>query len=101
LADLEVRPLTTEVNRIEYADLAIRAFGPQDPERVWDRTEPLIADGRALGAFARGRLIGTALYHDMHQWWYGRQIPMAGVAGVKVAPEYRGQGAGEVVRWGL
>jgi Predicted acetyltransferase involved in intracellular survival and related acetyltransferases len=28
----------------------------------------------------------------MRQWWHGRAVPMAGVAGVTVAPEYRGQG---------
>jgi predicted acetyltransferase len=30
----------------------------------------------------------------MHQWWHGRSMPMAGVAGVKVAPEERGRGLG-------
>jgi len=33
----------------------------------------------------------------MRQWWLGREIPMAGVAGVKVAPEYRGRGAGRAL----
>jgi predicted acetyltransferase len=41
-----------------------------------------------------GRLAGAAYYHDMRQWWYGRPVPMAGVAGVKMAPEYRGRGIG-------
>jgi predicted acetyltransferase len=30
----------------------------------------------------------------MRQWWHGRSMPMAGVAGVKVAPEERGRGVG-------
>ncbi len=30
----------------------------------------------------------------MRQWWHGRSLPMAGVAGVKVAPEERGRGLG-------
>jgi Acetyltransferase (GNAT) domain/Sterol carrier protein domain len=30
----------------------------------------------------------------MRQWWHGRSMPMAGVAGVKVAPEERGRGIG-------
>jgi predicted acetyltransferase len=30
----------------------------------------------------------------MRQWWHGRSMPMAGVAGVKVAPEQRGRGVG-------
>jgi predicted acetyltransferase len=36
------------------------------------------------------RPLATALYHDMRQWWLGRAVPMAGVGGVTVAPEYRG-----------
>ena len=34
------------------------------------------------------------MIHDMRQWWLGRAIPCAGVASVKVAPEYRGGGIG-------
>ena len=30
----------------------------------------------------------------MRQWWLGRAIPCAGIASVKVAPEYRGGGIG-------
>ena len=33
----------------------------------------------------------------MRQWWRGRSVPMAGVAGVKVAPEERGRGVGRVL----
>ena len=60
-----------------------------------------MAAGRDLGAYDGDRLVGTALYHDMRQWWYGRPVPMAGVAGVKVAPEYRGQGVGRALMTGL
>ena len=59
-----------------------------------------MAAGRA-GRFDGGRLVGTALYHDMRQWWHGRAVPMAGVAGVKVAPEYRGQGVGRALMTAL
>ncbi len=47
-----------------------------------------------LGAFDGGRLVGSARWHVMRQWWLGRSMPMAGVAGVKVAPEERGRGVG-------
>jgi predicted acetyltransferase len=47
-----------------------------------------------LGAFDGARLAGSARYHPMRQWWQGKSLPMAGVAGVKVAPEYRGRGVG-------
>ena len=50
--------------------------------------------GALIGAFDGGRLVGSARYHVMRQWWHGRSMPMAGVAGVKVAPEERGRGVG-------
>jgi predicted acetyltransferase len=101
LADLEVRLLTTAGSADEYVDLAIRAFGQQDPAGLWARSEPVIAAGQALGAFDGGRLVGTALVLDLRQWWSGRQVRMAGVAGVKVAPEYRGRGAGRALMTAL
>jgi predicted acetyltransferase len=50
--------------------------------------------GAIIGAFDGSRLVGSARYHVMRQWWHGRSMPMAGVAGVKVAPEERGRGIG-------
>jgi predicted acetyltransferase len=100
-ADVAVRPLTPDLDWDEYADLSVRAFGPEDPEHIRERTEPIVAGGRGLGAFDGGRLIGTALFHDMRQWWHGRAVPMAGVAGVKVAPEHRGRGVGPALMTAL
>ena len=59
-----------------------------------------MAARRCLGAFDGDRLVGTALYLDMRQWWYGRPVPMAGVARVMVAPEDRGQGVGRALMTG-
>jgi predicted acetyltransferase len=53
-----------------------------------------IEAGATIGAFDGDRLVGSARYHQMRQWWYGRSMPMAGIAGVKVAPEERGRGVG-------
>jgi predicted acetyltransferase len=53
--------------------------------------------GAIIGAFRGGALVGSARYHVMRQWWYGRPMPMAGVAGVKVAPEERGRGVGKAM----
>jgi predicted acetyltransferase len=50
-----------------------------------------------LGAFEGNRLAGSARYHPMRQWWQGKSLPMAGVAGVKVAPEFRGRGVGRTL----
>jgi predicted acetyltransferase len=98
---LDIRPLTPDLDWDQYADLSVRAFGPADPKRIRERTEPIVAGGRGLGAFDGDRLIGTALFHDMRQWWYGRAVPMAGVAGVKVAPEHRGRGIGPALMTAL
>ena len=46
-------------------------------------------------------MVGSALFLDMRQWWHGRAVPMAGVAGVKVAPEYRRRGVGRAVMTAL
>jgi predicted acetyltransferase len=96
-----IRPLTPGSGWEQYLDLTMRAFGPVDEALVVASNEPVVTDGRGLGAFDGDRLVGTALYHDMRQWWYGRAVPMAGVAGVKVAPEYRGQGAGRALMTAL
>jgi len=37
----------------------------------------------------------------MRQYWHGRAVPMAGVGGVKVAPEARGRGVGRALMTGL
>jgi predicted acetyltransferase len=34
------------------------------------------------------------MIHDLRQWWVGREVPCAGIASVKVAPELRGRGVG-------
>ncbi len=96
-----IRPLTPGFDGEQYTDLTMRAFGPSGEATIQPSIEPIVAAGRCLGAFDGDRLVGTALYHDMRQWWRGRAVPMAGVAGVKVAPEYRGQGAGRALMTAL
>ncbi|HET7018712.1 MAG TPA: GNAT family N-acetyltransferase [Streptosporangiaceae bacterium] len=90
---MEIRPVGADDLEQEL-DLRVRAFGPLGGFR-----EQIVADNLAqmaaeqmLGAYDGDRLIGTARYHVMRQWWGGRDLPMAGVSGVKVAPEARGQG---------
>jgi predicted acetyltransferase len=90
-----IRPLRPDDDLDAQLDLAERSFGPMGPgERDQRRraTAELIAEGRYLGAFDRDRPAAAAVFHDMRQWWYGRAVPMAGVASVKVAPEDRGRG---------
>jgi predicted acetyltransferase len=96
-ADLEIRPLTPDDDPAAQLDLAERAFGTIPAAQRDRRLRSLpghLASGRNMGAFAGGQAAASATFHDMRQWWHGRQVPMAGVAGVMVAPEYRGRGVG-------
>jgi predicted acetyltransferase len=81
-------------------DLRHRAFGPmREASRAYWREEMLgcIEEGRQFGVWDGTDLIGAARYYDMRQFWHGRSLPMAGIGGVKVAPEARGRGAGRAL----
>ncbi len=39
------------------------------------------------------QVVGSVAIYHMGQWYGGRSVPMAGIAAVGVAPEYRGTGA--------
>jgi GNAT superfamily N-acetyltransferase len=101
---LEIRPLGQDDDLDAEVELRHQAFGPMD-DASRDRTLTVAAEsvaaGRHVGAFAGQQLIGTAGYLDMRQWWHGRSMPMAGVAGVKVAPEARGRGVGKALTTAL
>ncbi|MFF5181607.1 enhanced intracellular survival protein Eis [Micromonospora sp. NPDC000316] len=89
-AIVHVRELT--VDDLDDAwELGRLAFG-SDPQRPAHHTAAVPGMTR-YGAFDdNGRLVGKAvdLHHD--QWWTGRAVPAADVAGVAVAPEARGGG---------
>jgi predicted acetyltransferase len=96
-ASLQIRPLGPGDDPDAQLDLAERAFGAGPPAQRdrWLLSFPeRAAAGRSLGAFAGRQPAAGASFHDMRQWWHGRPVPMAGVAGVMVAPEYRGRGVG-------
>jgi predicted acetyltransferase len=102
LADVPVtvRPLHRGDNYAADLDLNQRAFGPSDPagnEQRLARVRLSVDGGRHFGALRDGAIVGTALFLEMTQWWHGRVVPMAGVAGVKVAPEARGGGVGRAL----
>jgi predicted acetyltransferase len=94
---IEIRLVLPGDDMDAQLDLAERAFGAKSPgerDRWRETAAGLIAQRRCLGAFAGNRLVGGAMFHDMRQWWCGRQVPMAGVSSVRVAPEDRGRGIG-------
>jgi predicted acetyltransferase len=88
----------------DQVDLGQRAFGQMSPAQRanWTYVASIrIRQGAFLGAFVAGRPAGSALFHDMRQWWYGRGMPSAGVGSVKVAPEHRGKGIGRLLMTAL
>jgi len=104
LSSPDIREITPADDLDALIDLARRAFGPgavaDGPEAVARRrarTGQAIADQRVFGAFSDGRMVASATWHDMQQWWHGRSLPMAGVAAVMVAPEFRGRGVGRTL----
>jgi predicted acetyltransferase len=97
---LTVRPLTPGDDLEPDLDLAQRAFGPlseAEKEQRQVASRLTVAAGRCLGAFDGAALVGSARYLDLVQWWHGRPLPMAGVAGVKVAPHEQGRGVGRLL----
>ncbi|MEU7976566.1 GNAT family N-acetyltransferase [Micromonospora sp. NPDC049089] len=89
-AAVHVRELTADDLDAAW-ELGRFAFG-SDPQRPAPAPAPVPGLTR-YGAFDdSGRLVGKAidLHHD--QWWSGRAVPAADVAGVAVAPEARGHG---------
>jgi predicted acetyltransferase len=95
--DVVIRPLTADDDMEAQLDLGQRAFGiySAGQRAGWSYVAGLRAgQGLFLGAFVGGVPVGAAVIHDLRQWWLGRAIPCAGVASVKVAPEYRGGGIG-------
>jgi predicted acetyltransferase len=98
----------------------IRTLDPGDVDRavqIRDRSfGVLAADARAayeaavhkaietqttIGAYDGDLLVGRALIWPFRQWWGGRDVAMAGVAGVVVAPDYRGRGVGGLLMDGI
>jgi predicted acetyltransferase len=75
----------------QFIEIASQCFGgsSDDEQRYLD----LIGreNFRVVRRF-RKMIGGLAIYH-MGQWFGGQSVPMAGIAAVGIAPEYRGSGA--------
>ncbi len=97
---MEIRQLGPAADLEVEVDLTRRAFGPVTEagraDRLADAREAA-AGGRYLAAFDGPQPVAVAMFHDMRQWWHGRAVRMAGVGGVKVAPEQRGRGIGRAL----
>jgi predicted acetyltransferase len=101
---LTIRPMRAGDDLDAELDLRLRSFGPMSSDaRAYWRAElaDCVRTGRQFGAWDGAQMIGAARYHDMLQYWHGRPVRMAGVGGVKVAPEARGRGAGRAMMTAL
>ena len=88
----------------EVSHVRDRSFGLSAPEaqEQWRVAAAEFCAGRRfLGVFDADRLVAAGGLWDFRQWWHGRRIPMAGVAGVVVAPEHRGRGVGKLLMRGV
>lgn len=95
--DLTTRELT--VDELDAAfDVRTSAFGPSGRGDWWDRLQRELTEaGRTIGVYDGDRLVAHAKTRPFQQYWGGRALPMAGVAGVVVLPEYRGRGVGSLL----
>jgi predicted acetyltransferase len=88
-----------DVLRVRSRSFGLLDLGRRD-EWVSD-AQAFIDDGRMIGVMDGDELVASARYWPFEQWWSGRKVRMAGVAGVVVAPEYRGRGVGSMVMRGI
>ncbi len=85
-------------------DIRNRSFGhtPASEREQWRKNQDEVIDQRRLvGVYDGDRLVAGARIRDFRHWWLGRAVPMAGVAGVVVSPEYRGRGVGSRLMRGV
>lgn len=81
-----------------------RSFGPlaAGQREEWLKgAQEFIDDGRYVGVVDDDEVVAAARFWDFQQWWGGRRVPLSGVAGVVVAPEYRGRGVGSLLMRGV
>ncbi len=100
---LDFRQLT-ESDLDAMQDVRVRAFGLMSgsgAERWRAVNAELIADGRQFGVFDGDHMAGCGKARGFEQAWHGRLVPMAGMAGITVLPEFRGRGVGTRLMRGL
>lgn len=81
-------------------DIWRRSFGriPEDDAESWrTRIATVIEAGRLVGVRDGNRLVAHATLRPFRQYWGGHALPMAGIAGVAVAPDYRGRAVGTML----
>ncbi len=102
-SQLSVRDLAAD-DLDQMLDVRTRSFGPireADRPGWYEFHQKLIPQRRCLVVHDGDRVVAAARAWDMRQWWGGRSLPMAGIAGVVVAPEHRGRGVGSLLMGAL
>jgi predicted acetyltransferase len=97
---VDIRQLGPDDDLEVEVDLGRRSFGPvsEAARPGWlAEASAAAAGGRYFAAFDGPQPVAVAMFQDMSQWWHGRAVRMAGVGGVKVAPEQRGRGTGRAL----
>ncbi|MGH3716402.1 MAG: GNAT family N-acetyltransferase [Micromonosporaceae bacterium] len=101
---MEIRELDAANLDVAF-DIRSRSFGllPESARAGWRaRWERSVADRLALGCYdGGGHLVAVARINRFRQWWQGRSLPLAGIGGVVVSPEARGQGVGRRLMLGM
>ncbi len=85
-------------------DIRTRAFGalPDAARPGWESdVQKAIDDRLVIGVYDDSLLVGRAMIWPFRQYWGGRDLAMAGIAGVVVSPEYRGRGVGSALMDGI
>ncbi|WBQ08000.1 GNAT family N-acetyltransferase [Kribbella sp. CA-293567] len=98
LVDVESKHLD-DVYRVRSRSFGLLSAG--DREEWLSDVQGFIDDGRIVGVVDGDELVAAARIWAFQQWWGGRKVPMGGVAGVVVAPEYRGRGVGSKLMRGV
>ena len=88
-----------DVLRIRKWSFGTSASGDRD--EWWKYALMFIEDGRYVGVADGDEVVAAARLWNFEQWWGGRRLPQAGVAGVVVSPEYRGRGVGSMLMRGV
>jgi predicted acetyltransferase len=87
------------VIRVRARSFGVMAAG--DREQWLKDAKVFIQDGRYVGVADGDEVVAAARFWDFEQWWSGRRVRVAGVAGVVVSPEYRGRGVGSKLMRGV
>ena len=95
----------TDITRDQLAmviDVRNRSFGMGATDETWHRVAgEMIDQRRFVGVLDGDTVVAAARILDFQHWWLGRKVPMAGIGGVVVAPEYRGRGVGSLLMRGV